>query len=140
MATDSERARAWDKYVQVLLTLNDKWADAVIAADTILSYRDERFGDGNEKPFELPTAFALADGPITIGGGVNTANKTTTTCKAEEPATPEILPCPWCKGKCRVESTLQKVWVYCINNSCEVVGPTETNVADAIAAWNSICG
>lgn len=112
MATDSERAKAWDMYVAMFLYLGRPLNDAVPGADVLLGYRDERFGDGNEKPV----------------------------VKAEEPAAPEIPLCPWCEGKCKVESARLMVWVYCTRKGCEAVGPTKATVADAITAWNSVRG
>ncbi len=117
MATDSERARAWDMYLSSIIRQTDirqasARVDAVQAVDELLECRDRRFGDGNEKPV----------------------------VKAEEPALPEIPLCPWCDQKCEVESAHSKVWVCCTHDGCEAVGPTKTNIADAIAAWNSVRG
>ncbi len=114
MATDSERARAWDSYIAVLIQYEEFIDDAVQTADELLEFRDERFGDGNEKPV----------------------------VKAEEPATPEILPCPWCGGEAihPCDEDAEYHYVRCDNDDCVACGPTRQSKVGAIATWNSVRG
>ena len=53
--------------------------------------------------------------------------------------TPELLPCPFCGGKAKLDGAVNKVfWIRCNNKDCEVGCITcdfETK-AEAIKAWN----
>ena len=54
--------------------------------------------------------------------------------------TPELLPCPFCGGKAKLDGAVNKVfWIRCNNKDCEVGCITcdfETK-AEAIKAWNT---
>ena len=54
------------------------------------------------------------------------------------PVTPELLPCPFCEGRCQTKgspATNSGYWVVC--RVCGTKGPVKADVPKAITAWNS---